>query len=213
MNRKVVPLILGLIGSLSVAVVAQQPAATPGVAEILAAHDRSLLRDLGKYLREHPKADDRDQAYAALFNKAIEHDWFPETEPVALRYLKDEPDGPVKALAQIIATMGRAQAGRYVDALSRYKELMQGVGKTEQEDFASSFSDTFATAATSAGEFAVARQVYQTLRERFPESPGVRDKTAKELVRLERVGKPAPEFEAQDLAGKSVRLESLKGKY
>ena len=28
----------------------------------------------------HPRADDRDQAYAALFNKAIEHDWFAEVE-------------------------------------------------------------------------------------------------------------------------------------
>ena len=32
----------------------------------------------------------------------------------------------------------------------------------------------------------------QTLQQRFPDSPTVRDKVAKELRRLEKVGKPAP---------------------
>lgn len=219
MRRKVLSIISGSAGSLAIALAlaipaqAQQPPTTPGVAEILAAHDRSLIRELGEYLIEHPKADDRDQAYAALFNKAIEHDWFPEAEPIALKYLKDEPDGPVRALAQIITTMGRAQAGQYAEAFIRFQDLLKGLGKSEQEDFASSFSDTFASAATSAGEFTVARQVYQTLQDKFSESPGIRDKVAKELLRLEKVGKPVPGFEAQDLGGKTVRLESFKGKY
>ena len=110
-------------------------------------------------------------------------------------------------------TMGRAQAGQYKTALVRYKELMQGLGKTDQEEFATSFTDTFAASAIAAGEFAVARQVYQTLQERFPESPAVREKVAKELNRLDKVGKPAPAFEAQDLTGKAVSIESLQGKY
>jgi thiol-disulfide isomerase/thioredoxin len=90
---------------------------------------------------------------------------------------------------------------------------MNGLGKSDQEDFATSFSETFATSAVTAGEFAIARQVYQALQERFPDSPGLREKVARELGRLDRVGKPAPGFEAQDLAGKAVRLESFKGKY
>ena len=192
--------------------VAQPPGAS-SVGEILAGHDRALIRDLSEYLRKHPKADDRDQAFAALFNKAIEHDWFAETEDMAQHYLEDEPDGPVKALAQIIITMGRAQAGEYKTALERYKELMQGLGKTDQEEFAASFTETFATSATAAAEFAVARQVYQTLQERFPDSPTLRDKAAKELNRLDKVGRPAPAFEAHDLTGKTVSIESLRGKY
>ena len=113
-----------------------QPPSASSVSEILGGHDRALIRDLSDYLRKHPKADDRDQAFAALFNKAIEHDWFAETENMAQHYLEDEPDGPVKALAQIIITMGRAQAGQYKTALERYKELMHGLGKTDQEEFA-----------------------------------------------------------------------------
>src|SRR5947209_12217 len=190
-----------------------QPPGSSSVSEILAGHDRALIRDLSDYLRKHPKADDRDQAFAALFNKAIEHDWFSETEDMAQRYLEDEPDGPVKALAQIIITMGRAQAGQYKTALERYKQLMQGLGKTDQEEFAASFTETFATSATAAAEFPVARQVYQTLQERFPDSPTVRDKAAKELGRLDKVGRPAPAFEAHDLMGKAVTIESLRGKY
>ena len=36
---------------------------------------------------------------------------------------------------------------------------MNGLGKTDQEDFATSFTDTFAGSAVTAGEFTIARQV------------------------------------------------------
>ncbi len=212
MSTRLLWMISGLVVVLAGFSPAQQPAVT-SVSEILGQHDRALMRELGAYLKQNPKADDRDQGFAALFNKAIEHDWFADNEEAALRYLKNDPDGPVKALAQIIATMARAQAGRHGEALVRYKELMNGLGKSDQEDFATSFSETFAASAVTAGEFAIARQVYQALQERFPDSPNLRDKVARELARLDRVGKPAPGFEAQDLAGKAVRLESFKGKY
>ncbi len=206
----------GMIPALIVVLAGFAPAqeqVAASVSEILDRHDRALIRDLGAYLRKNPKADDRDQAYAALFNKSIEHDWFAESEEVALRYLKNDPDGPVKALAQIITTMARASAGQYEEALSRYRELMNGLGKSDQEEFATSFSDTFSSSAVMAGEFATARKVYQTLQERFPDSPTIRDKVAKELSRLDKVGKPVPKLEAQDLSGRPVLLESFKGKY
>ncbi|WP_165247895.1 TlpA disulfide reductase family protein [Paludisphaera soli] len=190
-----------------------QTTPTESVAEIQNRHDRALVRELGEYLIRNPKAEDRDQAYAALFNKAIEHDWFAENQEAAERYLKDEPEGPVRALAQIITVMSRAQAKKFPDALARYKELMQGLNATDQEEFAVSFSETFAIAAVVAGEIDVAAQVYQTLASRFPESAAVKQKAENELARLARVGKPAPNVEAQDLQGKTVRLASLRGKY
>ncbi len=67
-----------------------EPPAT-SVASIQAKHDRALIRELTDYLRNSPKADDRDQAYAALFNKAIEHDWFTEAEELGQQYLKSRP--------------------------------------------------------------------------------------------------------------------------
>jgi thiol-disulfide isomerase/thioredoxin len=90
---------------------------------------------------------------------------------------------------------------------------MQGLDRTDQEEFAFSFTDTFASAATSAGEIAVARQVFKTLVDRFPDNPDVRDKANKELTRLNKVAKPAPTLEAQDLSGNTIRLDSFKGKY
>jgi len=189
-----------------------EPAGT-SVAAIQAKHDRALIRDLTEYLRSSPKADDRDQAYAALFNKSIEHDWFTETEELAQQYLQSDPDGPVKALAQIIQTMARAQAGRYEEAVTRYKELMQGLGQSDQEEFAASFSDTLANSAIAAGEFAVARQVYSTLLSRFSESPNLRQKIEADLKRLDKVGKPAPSFAAEDIKGRPIRLDAYRGKY
>jgi peroxiredoxin/predicted negative regulator of RcsB-dependent stress response len=183
------------------------------VADIQAKHDRAFIRELTEYVRQNPKADDRDQAYAALFNKAIEHDWFSEAEEQGRQYLKADPDGPVKALAQIILTMARAQAGQFDEALKRFRELMQGLGQNEQEEFAVSFSDNLATAAITAGEFGAAREVYTTLLSRFSESPNLRQKVQADLKRLDKVGKPASLFASEDITGKTVRLEAYRGKY
>jgi peroxiredoxin/predicted negative regulator of RcsB-dependent stress response len=183
------------------------------VAEIQAKHDRAFIRELSDYLRQNPKAEDRDQAYAALFNKAIEHDWFSEAEEQGRHYLNSDPEGPVKALAQIILTMGRAQAGQFDEALKRFRELMQGIGQNEQEEFAASFADNLATAAISAGEFGIAREVYTALLSRFSDSPNLRQKVQRDLKRLDKVGKPAPSFTSEDINGKAVRLDAYRGKY
>ncbi len=191
---------------------ASEPAAT-GVAGIQVKHDRAFIEELAQYLQKNPKAEDRDQAYAALFNKAIEHDWFGETEELGRQYLKSDPDGPVKALAQIILTMARAQAGQFDVALARFGELMQGLGQNEQEEFATSFSENLAATAITAGEFAAARQVFTTLLSRFSDSPNLRQKVQAELKRLDKVGKPAPAFAAEDIKGQPVRLAAYRGKY
>ncbi len=191
---------------------ADGPAAA-SVAEIQAAHDRDLIWALIDYVGKNPKADDLDQAYMAVFNRAIEHDWFADNEAVARRYLAEHPDGPVRSLAQIVATMARAQANDFAGALARFEDLMKGLGKSEQEEFASNFADSLATAATGAGEYQVARKVYQTLLDRFGESPTLRQKIKDDLKRFEKVGKPAPGVVAKDVKGDTFRLESLRGKY
>lgn len=183
------------------------------VAEIQNRHDRALVRELSEYLLRNPEAEDREQAHAALFNKAIEHDWFAEHEEAANRYLKDQPDGPVRALAQIIAIMARAEAGKFPDALEGFKELMSGLGSSDQEEFAVSFAETLATSAVTSGAINAARQTHEILAETFPDSPEVRQRVEAELNRLGLVGKPIAGVEAQDLDGKTFRLSSLRGKY
>ncbi len=183
------------------------------VADLLGAHDRAILRDLTTYLNDHPRAEDLDQAYLTLFNKAIEHDWFADHAAIADRYLASYPDGAVRPLAQIVATMARAQAGQFDAALARFKELMNGLGKPEQEEFAANFTDTLAGSATAAGAYAVARQVYETLLARYDQSPALRQKIRGDLARIEMVGKPAPSVVARDIQGGTFRLTDLRGKY
>ena len=205
---------LGVLGSILSSVTARaEGPAYASVAELIGAHDRTILRDLETYLAEHPKAEDLDQAYMALFSKVIEHDWFAEQEPIAERYLAAHPDGAVRPLAQIVATMARAQAGQFDAALARFKELMDGLGKPEQEEFAANFADSLAGAATAAGASPVARQVYETLLQRYGQSPTLRQKIKDDLGRLERIGKPAPSVVAKDLKGNTFRLDDLRGKY
>jgi peroxiredoxin len=188
-------------------------AAAASVAELQAAHDRALLRDLAAYIAAKPKALDVDQAYMAFFDKAIEHDWFLEHEETARRYLAAFPDGPVRALAQIVATMARAQAGQFGEALQQYQKLMAGLGKSEQEEFAAQFSDSLAQAACTAGAYDIARQVYETLLERYGDSPTLRQKVRDDLNRLAKVGKAAPRLVVKDVDGNPLRFDDLRGRY
>ena len=109
--------------------------------------------------------------------------------------------------------MARAQAGQFDEALKRFKELMQGLGQNEQEEFAASFADDLATTAITAAEFATAREVYTLLLNRFSESPNLRQKVQNDLKRLDKVGKLAPSFAVEDVKGKTVRLDAYRGKY
>jgi peroxiredoxin len=202
--------LIGLVSGIQ-PIRAEPPAAS--VAEIQIRSDRALINDLAEYLRKNPKAEDRDQAYAALFNKAIERDWFTETEELGRQYLKAEPDGPVKALAQIILTMGRANAGRFVEALAQYRLLIEGINPDEQEEFAVSFTDSLAISAVTEGEYGVARQVLNALRARYKDNPKVQQKVQNDLKRLDTVGKPAPLFAAEDINGLPIRLDAFRGKY
>jgi peroxiredoxin len=90
---------------------------------------------------------------------------------------------------------------------------MAGLGKPEQEEFAATFTDSLATAAVSAGEYAVARQVYQGLLDRYVDSPALSQKVKSDLARLDKVGKPVPDLAARDLKGESFRFDSLRGRY
>jgi peroxiredoxin len=207
-------MILGILGLVLPGVSARaEGPAYASVTELISAHDRAIIRDLATYLAEHPKAEDLDQAYLTLFNKAIEHDWFADHAAIAERYLASYPEGAVRPLAQIIATMARAQAGQFDAALARFKELMNGLGKPEQEEFAANFTDTFAGSAIAAGAYPVARQVYETLLARYGQSPALRQKIRDDLARLDLIGKPAPSIVARDIKGETFRLADLRGKY
>ena len=184
------------------------------VSEILSSHDRTLIRDLQAYLVRSPKADDVEQAYMKLFDKVIEHDWFAENEGVARKYLAEHPEGPVRSLAQIVVTMGRAQAGQFAEALTSFNALMAGLTGSDQEEFASDFADTLALAATASGEHEVARKVYSALVKKFgAESPNLLQKVKDEFARLDRIGTKAPAIAVNDLDGAPVRVDGYRGKY
>lgn len=182
------------------------------VATLLESHDRALVRDLTTYIENHRDAEDLDQAYLTLFERAIEHDWFLDNESIAKRYLREKPDGAVAPMAQIVATMARAEAGQFDEALKNYRELMRGLNREEQEEFASNFADSLAESATRAGEFKAAREVYEILLSRFS-NPALRNKVRNDLARLDMVGKPSPTLIVKKLDGQTFRLADLKGKY
>ncbi len=184
-----------------------------GVAAILADHDRALARDLVAYITAHAQAEDVEQAYRALFDRVIDHDWFADHEALARRYLAERPEGAVRPLAYIITTIARAKTGAFAEALGSYRELMKGLTEASQEEFAANFADALAAAATSAGETGTARAVYQLLGEQFPGDAELKRKVTAEIGRLDMVGQPAPSVAVKDVDGKPLRLADRKGHY
>jgi thiol-disulfide isomerase/thioredoxin len=184
------------------------------VGEIQSLHDKALIRDLMTYLSRNPKAEDAEQAYMKVFDKIIEHDWFAENEVVARKYLAEHPEGPVRSLAQIVTTMGRAQSGDFAEAFSSFSALMASLGGSDQEEFATNFADTLANAALASGEHEIARKVYSTLLKKFgAESPNLCQKVKDELGRIDKVGTKVTHLAVSDLAGSSLRIDQFRGKY
>lgn len=184
-----------------------------GVTAILTENDRGLLRALTAYITANPRAADIEQAYATVFQRVIANDWFLDHEALARRYLDENAEGAVRPLAQIVATMARAQSGQYGEALANFKLLMRGLNDPSQEEFAVNFADALAAAATKAGDYAVTRQVYEVLIKQFGSNPALVQRAGAELARLELLGRAAPAFTAKDLDGKSLRSADLAGKY
>ncbi|MDX2036399.1 MAG: TlpA disulfide reductase family protein [Isosphaeraceae bacterium] len=188
--------------------------ADKSVESIRLEHDRALIADLSAYLAANPRAADADEGYLAIFNKVIEHDWFLDHEKLARNYLADRPDGTVRPPAQIVATMARAQAGRFDEALPLFNELLAGLTSPDQIEFAAGFAENLAASAAARAEFDVARKVYAGLLKKYgDESPQVKQRVAEALARLDRIGKPAPDVEVVDIAGKPFRFSDLRGKY
>ena len=102
--------------------------------------------------------------------------------------------------------------GEFEDALTNYRELMRGLTKEDQQEFAANFAESLAESATRAGEFKAAREVYEILLTRFS-NPELRNKVRDDLARLDMVGKPAPSLIVKSLNGETLRLSDLKGKY
>src|SRR5262249_44704656 len=98
-------------------------------------------------------------------------------------------------------------------ALTRFNELMAGLGKNDQEEFAVNFAESLASSATGAGEYAVSRKVYQTLLEKFGENPNLRQKIKDDLALLDKGGQTDPRLDVRDMKVETFRLESLRGKY
>jgi thiol-disulfide isomerase/thioredoxin len=183
------------------------------VSQILTAHDRALLHSLLDYIEHNPKADDLDQAYLNVFEVAIKNDWFSEGEPSARAYLQSRPRGSVRSMAQIVATMARAQAGKFEEAVATFADLVGSLESNEQLEFAANFADSLAAEAAAAGEFELARRVYRGVTQRFPDDPDLLSHAQDVLDRYDRVGKPSPVEQVTDLSGTPVDFRALRGKY
>ena len=217
-DRRIVSTLLASIplALLTASAIAEDPPKGPPyktVSELLLSHDRRLIRDLGDYAAKNPKAVDVEQAYMTIFEKVIEHDWFVDHEKAARAYLAERPDGAVRSLARIVASMARAEDGKFADALEEFRDLIKGLDKQDQEEFASNFADSLATAAVVAGEFDVAKSVYETLIEKYGDNPNLRSKVKDDLGRIAMIGKAAPSPPVRDRAGVTFRLSDYAGKY
>lgn len=208
---------MGWIVAFGLGLLVQDPPKTEppkSVASILEVHDRALIRALDEYARANPKAIDVDQAYITLFDKALDHDWFAEAEPIARRYLAERPEGPSRPVAQLIGLLARARDGQFAEALAGYQGLLAGLDRDDQDEFASQVADSLVKLAIEAADHETARKTLDALIARFPKSEAVRQKAPLARDRLNLIGQSAPAAAlASDIQGKPLRLTDYRGKY
>lgn len=188
------------------------PAERQTAAQLIASHDRALIRDLKSYAEANPNAPDREQAFLTIFETVIKNDWFKDHEDTAARYLIQNEKGAVRPLAHVIVVMAKAHAGRFPEALREFDTLISGLDDLEQRDFVASFAEQLTTLAVAAGDIQTAKAVQSRLLERYADDVAMRAEASAERARLELVGKPAPDLTLRTIDGQLVSLSKLRGR-
>lgn len=179
---------------------------------LLAEHVRTTFERVGRYVTEHPQADDAAEAYRWLFATAREHGLEKQAVPLAEAFLAREGLTEADAaLARQVLSLGLAAEGKLEDALATYGDYLQGLrfrAPAETVDFATSL----AARAQIAGESEAARQVYERLATAFFLNSEIRSLADARLARLEFFGRTPPAITADDLAGEAFDWSHYQGK-
>ena len=170
------------------------------------------LEQVSEYIKNHPDADDVDDAYESLFRTADKHGLHEVALPHADAYSKRaNADAEITRLAQRVQVFGLARSGKTAEAVGAFGELIRGVS-IRMPDEALGIAKQLASDLQVAGDHQAAKQTYDRLSTAFFLNAFVRRLCDGRMAKLQLVNQTAPALRSESTIGKIVDLGELKGK-
>ncbi|QDU42937.1 Thiol-disulfide oxidoreductase ResA [Symmachiella dynata] len=202
--------VLLLLGLMTVGSVQAEENVT--LVEVLEKHRQATFIDVGKYVDEHPDADDLESAYFHLFREGLMHDMEVQAAPYAESYLKRKDQNPAMSnLAQRVRCMSFATEGDFEEAFAVFESLLSQA-RPQSADAMLSLGFVLASKARFANKVGISRDIYEQLSAKFPFNQKVTRMVQTGLIKHDLLDKPAPKIGVRDMEGKLVEWEQYKGK-
>ncbi len=190
-----------------------KPAPAGNFSEILDRQTRKTFDAIQNYIKDHPEADDAEQAYKWLFQTASEQAWESEAVSLADLYLKQAgKELPLKDSAARVRMVGRAKAGQWDEAMLDFERQLANV-RFRMPDQTVDLAKTLAVQAQIAGKPETAREIYQNLSRTLFLNANVRLLCETKLAKLDLIGQSAPKSSVTDLNGKAVDWKDYREKW
>lgn len=188
------------------------PAGKKSFQDVIVARQKDLLNDAARYVEQHPEANDLDEAFGWSFESARRFGLEANALPLAERCLQSRTTSPAnKTTAKQVLCVGLAKSGKLKDAVAAFQDSLPFArfGATgEPLDLAVEL----VAQAGLAGEHATAKEIYQTVSNRFSLNSQVGEFCENRLRKLELVGTESPELSLTDLQGEPASIATTKGK-
>lgn len=184
----------------------------PRFQDVIVARQKDLLSDAVRYVEQHSEATDLDEAFGWSFETARRFGLEANALPLAELCLKSQAaSSSNKTAAKQVLCVGLAKSGKLDDAVAAFKDSLQFArfgAAGEPLDLAVEL----VAQAGLAGQHAKAKEIYQTVTNRFGLNPQVGEFCENRLRKMELVGSDAPELSLTDLKGEPASIASAKGK-
>lgn len=178
--------------------------------------EKERLADLNDLAARQTGAE-AEATYRQLFDLAMAHNEYESAEKAARRYQSFKGgDRRTKSLATLIVIVAHAQRGEYDRSLAELESFLKR--KPIPEDPAQrldpqtvfALGEAYLNRLTQAGRYDIAKKVCE-LGAKHPDK-AVREHFEKRVKLFDMIGKPAPDIDAKDVDGETIRLADFKGK-
>lgn len=180
--------------------------------DVIVARQKDLLRDASLYAEQHPDAADLDEAFSWSFETARRFGLEADALPLAERCLQSQAaSSTVKSAAKTVLCVGLAKNGKLKEANAAFLDSLQFARLNAGGEYLDLAVELVGQAGL-AGNHTAARNIYETLTNRFALNAQVGEFCGNRLRKLELIGVEAPELQLTDLSGQPASIAAMKGK-
>lgn len=180
--------------------------------DIIVARQKDLLRDASLYAEQNPDAADLEEAFSWSFETARRFGLEADALPLAERCLQSQAtSSTVKSSAKTVLCVGLAKKGKLKESTAVFLDSLQFARLNAGGEHLDLAVELVGQAGL-AGNHTAARNIYETLTNRFALNAHVGEFCANRLRKLELIDVEAPELQLTDLSGQPANIAAMKGK-